>query len=194
MLQDTTVLALGAQAPPFELPTTAGELVSLERLAGVRAIVIEFHSNVCPYVHAWEPRLSAIATEFADWGVAVVAINANDAAASPRESLSAMVERVAKKDLAFVYAKDESQEVARAFGAEKTPEVMVFDGDRRLAYRGAIDDSSEEDEVAVSYLRDAIEAVLAGRSPEIAETPAVGCAIKWRAESGDGASGGCAGD
>ena len=192
MLQHTTTLQLGAEAPPFELPTTTGERVSLEGLADREAIVIEFHSNVCPYVHAWEPRLSAIATEFADKGVAVVAINSNDATASPRDSFSAMVERVAKKGLAFVYAKDDTQEVARAFGAEKTPEVMLFDRDRRLAYRGAVDDSSEEEEVQVHYLHDAIEAVLAGRSPEIAETPAVGCGIKWRTESEDGSSEGCA--
>jgi peroxiredoxin len=192
MLQQTTTLPLGAKAPSFELPTTAGELVSLEALADREAIVIEFHSNVCPYVHAWEPRLSAIATGFAEKGVAVVAINANDLAASPRDSFSAMVERVAKKGLAFVYAKDETQAVARAFGAEKTPEVMLFDRDRRLVYRGAVDDSSEEEDVQVSYLRDAIEAVLAGRSPEIAETPAIGCGIKWRTESENGSSGGCA--
>ena len=126
MLQQTTALSFGARAPSFELPTTTGELVSLEGLADRQVIVIEFHSNVCPYVHAWEPRLSAIATEFADRGVAVVAINSNDAAASPRDSFPAMVDRVTKKGLAFVYAKDETQEVARAFGAEKTPEIMVF--------------------------------------------------------------------
>ena len=192
MSQHTTTLPLGAEAPSFELPTTAGEVVSLERLTDREAIVIEFHSNVCPYVHAWEPRLSAIATDFAERGVAVVAINANDTTASPRDSFSAMVERVAKKGLTFVYAKDETQEVARAFGAEKTPEVMLFDRDRRLVYRGAVDDSSEEEDVQVNYLRDAIEAILAGRSPETAETPAVGCGIKWRTESEPGSSGGCA--
>lgn len=192
MLQQTTPLPLGAQAPSFELPTTTGEVVSLEGLADREVIVIEFHSNVCPYVHAWEPRLSAIASEFADRGVAVVAINSNDALASPRDSFSAMADRVAKKGLAFVYAKDETQEVARAFGAEKTPEVMVFDRDRRLAYRGAVDDSSEEDDVVVNYLRDALEAVLASRAPEIAETPAVGCGIKWRIQAEDGSSKGCA--
>jgi peroxiredoxin len=189
MLEQMTTPRLGAGAPAFELPTTSGETVSLAGLADREAVVIEFHSNVCPYVHAWEPRLSAIASEFAERGVAVVAINASDATASPRDSFSAMVERVAKKGLAFVYAKDETQEVARAFGAEKTPEVMLFDHDRRLVYRGAIDDSSEEEDVQVSYLRDAIEAVLAGHSPEIAETPAVGCPIKWHEE---GSSGGCA--
>lgn len=189
MLEQTRTLPLGAEAPPFELQTTAGETVSLERLADREAIVIEFHSNVCPYVHAWEPRLSAIATDFADRGVVVVAINANDATASPRDSLAAMADRVSKKGLAFVYAKDETQEVARVFGAEKTPEVMLFDRDRRLVYRGAIDDASEQEDVEVSYLRDAIDAILTGRSPKIAETPAVGCAIKWRDDS---ASGGCA--
>lgn len=192
MLLQTTALPLGAEAPPFELPTTTGERVSLEGLADREAIVIEFHSNVCPYVHAWESRLSAIATDFADRGVTVVAINSNDAAASPRDSLSAMIDRVEKKSLAFVYAKDEAQEVARAFAAEKTPEVMLFDRDRRLVYRGAVDDSSEADEVETNYLRDAIEAVLGGRSPAIAETPAVGCPIKWRAEPHEPSAGGCA--
>ena len=191
MLQQPAPLPFGAQAPTFELPTTTGEVVSLEGLADREVIVIEFHSNVCPYVHAWEPRLSAIASEFADRGVTVVAINSNDTMASPRDSFSAMVDRVAKKGLAFVYAKDETQEVARAFGAEKTPEVMVFDRDRRLAYRGAVDDSSEEEDVGVNYLRDAIESVLAGHTPEIAETPAVGCGIKWRIDAEKGSPKGC---
>ena len=131
----------------------------------------------------WEPRLNAIASDYADRGVAMVAINANDDTVSPRDSLAAMAERAHKKGLAFVYAKDDSQEMARAFGAEKTPEVMLFNRDRRLVYRGAIDDSSEQDDVEVSYLRDAIDAILTGRPPDIAETPAVGCGIKWRTQA-----------
>ena len=125
-------------------------------------------------------RESSIAREYWDRGVAIVAICANDAEAYPGDSFAAMTERAAEQGYAFAYAQDEGQDVARAYGAERTPEVYVLDGARRIRYHGAIDDSREPDGVRESWLRDALDAVLDGGAPATAETPAVGCTIKWR--------------
>jgi hypothetical protein len=91
-----------------------------------------------------------------------------------------MAERAAERGYPFPYARDDSQEVPRAYGAERTPEVFVLDGEGRVAYHGAIDDSTQEDAVTSHHLRAALDAVLAGEAPATAETPAVGCTIKWR--------------
>jgi hypothetical protein len=129
---------------------------------------------------AWEGRLNEIARDYAARGVATVAINANDAAKYPADSFEAMAERAADRGFVFAYAHDETQEVARAYGAERTPEVFVVDGDGRVAYHGAIDDSREPADVTATWLRDALDAVLEGRAPATAETAPVGCTIKWR--------------
>jgi peroxiredoxin len=173
-------LAIGDTAPPFSLPTTEGDTVSLAGLAESDAVAVVFSCNHCPYAQAWEDRVNEVAREYAGRGVALVAINANDAAKYPADSFDAMVDRAREKGFVFPYAYDESQEVARAYGAERTPEVFLFDGDRRLVYHGAVDDAADPGAVKVRYLRDAVEAVLAGETPPRAETPPVGCTVKWR--------------
>jgi peroxiredoxin len=172
--------ALGDVAPGFALPNTDGGTSSLDELAGAPAVVVAFWCNHCPYVRAWEGRFDAIAREYWDRGVATVAICANDADAYPGDSFAAMVERAAEQGYAFAYAQDEGQDVARAYGAERTPEVYVLDRERRIRYHGAIDDSRDPDGVRETWLRDALDAVLAGQAPATPETPAVGCTIKWR--------------
>jgi peroxiredoxin len=173
-------LALGDPAPPFALPAVGGEQVALEGLADRAAVAVVFSCNHCPYVRAWEDRLNDIARDYAPRGVAVVAINSNDAASYPADSFDAMAERAREKGFAFPYAQDASQEVARAYGASRTPEVFLLDGAGRLAYHGAIDDSTEPESVRVPYLRQALDAVLAGQAPPAAETGVVGCTVKWR--------------
>jgi peroxiredoxin len=173
-------VALGQPGPAFELPTVAGGRVSLEGLADRDAVVVVFSCNHCPYVRAWEDRLNDVAREYAGRGVHVVAVNANDAGSHPADAFPRMVERAREKGFVFDYAHDESQEVARAYGAERTPEVFVLDGDRHVAYHGAIDDSPEPDRVRRAYLREALEAVLSSDLPTTPDTPAVGCTIKWR--------------
>jgi len=173
-------LAIGDTAPPFSLPTTEGDTVSLDGLAESDAVAVVFSCNHCPYAQAWEDRVNEVAREYAGRGVALVAINANDAAKYPADSFDAMVDRAREKGFVFPYAYDESQDVARAYGAERTPEVFLFDGDRRLVYHGAVDDAADPGAVKVRYLRDALEAVLAGETPPRAETPPVGCTVKWR--------------
>ena len=169
-----------AAAPAFRLPMTSGGEFALEDVASAPAIVVAFWCNHCPYVRAWEDRFNAIARESAARGVVTVAICANDATSHPGDSFANMALRASEQDYAFAYAHDESQATARAYGAERTPEAFVIDPSGRVAYHGAIDDSTDPDAVTAHHLRDAIAAVLDGRTPEPARTPAVGCTIKWR--------------
>lgn len=173
-------LALGEIAPDFTLPAVGGGEVALADLADRAAVAVIFSCNHCPYVMAWEDRINQIARDYADRGLAIVAINANDAAAYPADSFAAMAQRAVEKDFVFAYAHDDSQAIAHAYGAERTPEAFLLDGARRLTYHGAVDDSTEPQRVTANHLRDAIEAVLLGEAPVVAQTPPVGCTIKWR--------------
>ena len=174
-----STLALGDPLPSFELPLPAGGTFSTGEVEG-RPLAVVFSCNHCPYVVAWEDRINDIARDFADEGLALVAVNANDVAKHPADAPELMVERAREKGFVFPYAWDESQEVPRSFGAERTPEVFLFDAQHRLAYRGAVDDSRDPAGVETSYLRNAIGAVLAGGQPAMAETAPVGCTIKWK--------------
>ncbi|MDX6491484.1 MAG: hypothetical protein QOD43_1729, partial [Gaiellaceae bacterium] len=118
--------------------------------------------------------------DYADRGVRVVAVNSNDATNYPEDSFGEMQKRASARGFAFDYLFDEPQTVARELGAERTPEVFLFDRDRRLVYHGAIDDSRDEDAVSQQYLRDALDAVLSSEEPAVSETPAVGCTVKWK--------------
>lgn len=172
-------IAIGDPAPGFRLPTTDGGDASLDDARDAPAVVVAFWCNHCPYVRAWEERFNDIAREYSDRGVVTVAICANDATTHPADSFDNMLVRASEQRYVFAYARDEDQAVARAFGAERTPEVFVLDGDRRVAYHGAIDDATEPGDAARHHLRDALDAVLAGRAPDPAETAPVGCTIKW---------------
>lgn len=169
---------IGERAPGFRLPTTDGGEVSLEELGG-GPVVVAFWCNHCPYVRAWEDRFNDAARRYSDRGVTTVAICANDATAYPADSFDEMVVRASEKGYVFAYARDDTQQVPRAYGAERTPEVFVLDDQRRVAYHGAIDDSTEPGAVSTTYLTDALDAVLAGGIPQPAETRPVGCTIKW---------------
>jgi peroxiredoxin len=164
----------------FDLPGVDGRNHTLEEYADAPVLVLIQSCNHCPYVLAWEGRINDLAREYADRGVRFVAINSNDAEAYPQDSFEAMVEHAREAGYVFDYLYDESQEVARALGSERTPECFVYDAERRLVYHGAVDDNRDEHAVTQRYLRDAIEAVLAGTAPPVAETPPVGCTVKWR--------------
>jgi peroxiredoxin len=175
-----TPIALGASAPDFNLPGVDGQSHSLSGYASSTVLVVVWSCNHCPYVQAYEGRLMAIAGDFADRGVRVMAICSNSTVTHPQDSFERMVERAEAKGFNFDYLHDKSQELARAFGAQRTPEVFVFDADRRLRYQGGIDDSWEDESaVTKTPLRDALEALLEGRDPSPTSTPAVGCSIKW---------------
>ena len=173
-------LALGAEAPPFDLPGVDGRNHALSDYAETPALAVVWSCNHCPYVQAWEGRMKQIQADYADRGFRLVAINSNDARSHPEDSFDAMRERAQAQGFNFDYLSDEDQSVVGAYGAGRTPEVFLFDGDRRLVYHGAIDDSRNEDAVTSHYLRDAIDALLAGHAPEVAETMPVGCTVKFR--------------
>jgi peroxiredoxin len=167
-------------APSFDLPGVDGRNHGLGDYADAGILVLIQSCNHCPWVQAWEGRMNAIAGEYADRGVRVVAIASNDAVAYPEDGLPAMIERARKQGCVFDYLYDEDQSVARALGSERTPEVFVFDQDRRLAYHGVIDDDREGDNITQHYLRDSLDALLAGKQPPVAETTPLGCTVKWR--------------
>jgi peroxiredoxin len=122
----------------------------------------------------------AIQRDYADRGFRLVAVSSNDADRYPADSFEEMRARAEREGFNFDYLYDEEQAVARALGAERTPEVFLFDRDRRLIYHGAIDDSRDDRSVTRHYLRDALDALLAGDEPAVADTPAVGCTVKWK--------------
>jgi peroxiredoxin len=173
-------LSLGTQAPGFDLPGVDGRNHSLDSYADSKALVLVQSCNHCPYVQAWEDRLIAIASDYADRGVKVVAISSNDASSYPEDSFEEMKARSAAQGFTFDYLYDEPQALARALGSERTPEVFLFDEERSLVYHGAIDDARDATGVRQHYLRDALDAVLAGEEPPVGDTPAVGCSMKWK--------------
>jgi len=170
---------LGEQAPGFSLEGTDGNTWSLADFAGAKALVVVFSCNHCPYVQAYEERLVALQRDYPD--ARLVAINSNDASSHPEDGFDAMVERAKSKRFNFPYLRDESQAVARAYGATHTPHLFVFDGQRRLAYTGKIDDNWQDaGAVKQPFLREALDDLLAGRAPRVAQTHALGCTIKWK--------------
>lgn len=171
----------GDRAIAFDLPGVDRKIYSLSDVSvDKKATVVVFMCNHCPYVLAWLDRLAAAARDYAGQGVAFVAINANDPVKYLADSFEGMQTLAKERDLPFPYLHDETQEVATAYGAERTPEIFLFDADLRLRYHGAPDDNYDETQAPVPYLRNALDAVLAGQAPALAETPPVGCTIKWK--------------
>jgi peroxiredoxin len=175
-------VAIGSPAPDFTLPSTAGDPVSLADFAGRPALLVAFICNHCPYVRHVESELARVAADYAGQGLATVGISANDVASYPEDDVEHMAEQRSRAGFAFPYLHDESQDVARAYGAECTPDLFLFDAERRLAYRGEFDGSRPQSGVPVTgeSLRAAIEHVLAGEEVPGPHRPSVGCSIKWR--------------
>jgi peroxiredoxin len=168
-------LAIGELAPSFSLPDTGGEVASPD---GVTVVV--FTCNHCPYALAWHARIQAVARDYRERGVAMLQINSNDAGRYPRDSPEAMAARVAVGEFASPYLRDETQEVARAWGATVTPDVYVLDTAGRVSYHGAPDADHGDEAEGARWIRDALEDVLAGRAARNSETEPIGCSIKWR--------------
>jgi peroxiredoxin len=170
--------AIGEQAPAFTLPDTEGVEHSLD---GAAATVVVFTCNHCPYALAWHDRIIAVAGDYAEQGVRMLAINPNDSERYPHDSTEAMRTRVERGEFDGVpYLRDESQAVARAYDAKTTPDVFVLDSGGALRYRGAPDRDHDDPSQNAEWLRDALDAVLAGRMPDPDETRPVGCSVKWR--------------
>ena len=174
-------IGIGEEAPSFELPDVDGAAKALGQAGDGAATVVYWTCNHCPYALAWHERMLAAARDYADRGVRFVAINSNDAERYPQDGPEAMRERVdGEGGWPHPYLHDASQEVARSYGAQRTPDVFVFDSDLRLRYRGAPDADYEDEGQGAAWLRDALDALLDGRDPEPAETEPVGCTIKWK--------------
>jgi peroxiredoxin len=172
-------IAIGDKVPDFDLPATDGKGYSLESIAGLPLVVI-FLANHCPYVAAWEDRILAIGKEYGERGVRFAAISANDAQRFPQDSFEEMGKRVEEHGYCFPYLYDESQSVARTFGATKTPEVFVFNPEGNLVYHGAVDGDFEEGPDTEPYLRDALDELLVGEEISRPTTPPLGCSMKWK--------------
>jgi len=171
----------GDAAPEFALPGVDGATHRLSEFSGKPVLVVAFWCNHCPYVRAWEGRMIDLGRKYGPRGVAFVLINSNDARSYPEDGFESMARRAKEKGYPFPYLHDESQEVARAYGALVTPHPMVFDRERRLKFQGRIDDDHERPgRVAHRYLETAIEQALAGRPVTPSELPVLGCSVKWR--------------
>jgi len=175
-------LHIGDLAPAFELPATDGTTAGIAAGQTAPATVIVFTCNHCPYALAWHARIAAVARDYGSRGVRVLNVNSNDADRYPRDSWAAMVARVEAepREWPMPYLRDESQGVARAYGAQTTPDVFVVDADGKLAYRGAPDADWEDESLDARWLRDALDDLLAGRAARLPETEPVGCSVKWK--------------
>lgn len=177
----TQLLPFGAQAPDFNLPGVDGRSHRLSDYKGkAKAAVVIFACNHCPYVQAYEDRMIQIAKDYAGKGVAFFVINANDEKNYPEDSFDKMRERAKAGHFPYPYLRDKDQKVAMRYGAGCTPEVFLFDADFRHAYHGRIDDNWQEPaKVTQRFLKEALEAVLAGKPVPRPETHPIGCSIKW---------------
>ncbi|MDY6777274.1 MAG: thioredoxin family protein [Candidatus Nanohaloarchaea archaeon] len=176
-------LEVGDTAPSFELPGADGNTYTLDHFREYEAVLIVFTCNHCPYAQAKNDELNRLHEQFDD--LAVIGINPNDAEEYPDDSFERMKERVADREVRYFYLRDESQDVAEAYGAQCTPDPFLFrwtdDGDLELVYHGRLDDAlNPDEEPSEFYMEQAVEQVLAGKTVEMEFRPAQGCSIKWK--------------
>jgi len=173
-------LRIGQSAPNFRLPATDGKTYSLSDFAGDAVLVVFFTCNHCPYVTGSDESTRAIVGKFAGRGVRFVAINSNSANTYAEDDFPHMVERMQREKFPWLYLHDASQDVARAYGALRTPHFYVFDRDRRLIYTGrAVDNPRQADRSKVHDLDRALEEHLAGKPISTPLTNPIGCNVKW---------------
>ncbi|MDO8365993.1 MAG: thioredoxin family protein [Saprospiraceae bacterium] len=172
---------IGDTAQDFNLKNVNGKNVSLAGIKNAKGYIVIFTCNHCPYAKAYEQRIIELHQKYAPLGFSVVAINSNDKDVQPADSFDNMKKLAKQKKYPFPYLYDESQEVAKTFGATRTPHVYVLDKDRVVRYIGAIDDNSEDPGLAKEkYVGSAVEALLGGQEVAVKETKAIGCGIKWK--------------
>jgi peroxiredoxin len=177
----TKSLKIGSAAPDFNLFAVDGKNYSLGSFSDKEILTIIFSCNHCPYVQAYEDRIKAIQNDYFKKSVQIIAINSNDASKYEEDSFESMKKRASDKIFNFPYLRDEEQSVAKAFDASHTPEVFVFDGERKLVYHGKIDDNWKEPEkIRNNYLKDVLDEVLAKEEVSVPETFSIGCTIKWK--------------
>ncbi|MGH9042426.1 MAG: thioredoxin family protein [Acidimicrobiia bacterium] len=179
----STMLPLGTPAPTFELPDPDGKPVAISDFSAAPVLVVAFLSNHCPFVQHVADGLGEVGRDIQANGGAVVGVMANDIANYPDDRPELMAKMAERHGWTFPYLHDETQEVAKAYRAACTPDYFVFDGERRLVYRGQMDDARPGNDVAVTGedLWAAVEAVLAGQPVAEDQRPSMGCNIKWKA-------------
>jgi len=183
--ESTGGLALGTKAPDVAAKTKMknvdGKMLSIADVAGKSGTLVVFTCNHCPFAKDWEQRIVELANTYAGKGIGVVLVNANDPTTHPEDGYEEMQTRAKSRGMKVPYVVDATSGVARAFGASVTPEAFLFDKAGKLAYHGTIDDNRKEaDKVKVRYLKDALDAVVAGKAPAVPETKGLGCGIKFR--------------
>ena len=176
------MVELGTEAPAFSLPDTHGNTVSLDDLAGAKAYLIAFICNHCPFVKHVEQELGRIARAYQQKGVAVIGICSNDLENYADDRPEKLEEQRQRAGFDFPYLVDADQSVAKAYCAACTPDFFVYDADRKLFYRGQMDDSRPDSgiEVTGTDLRSALDTCLAGENPPREQKPSLGCNIKWK--------------
>ncbi|OUM97151.1 MAG: redoxin [Thermobacillus sp. ZCTH02-B1] len=173
-------LQLGERAPDFRLPATDGRTYSLDDFKDARVLVIFFTCNHCPYVIGSDEVTRATALKYAPHGVRFVGINSNSANTKPEDSFENMVKRMEEHRFPWVYLRDETQEVALAYGALRTPHFFVFDEERKLVYTGrGVDNPRDTSKMTVNDLDNALADVIAGRPVRVPLTNPIGCNVKW---------------
>jgi peroxiredoxin len=179
----SNMIPLGTIAPDFDLPDVVScENRTFEDVSGVNGTLVMFICNHCPFVKHIEDQLIAIGNEYLIEGIGVVAISSNDVIQYPADSPEKMKELAEEKGYPFPYLYDETQEIAKAYDAACTPDFYLFDAQRKLVYRGQLDDSRPGTDIPPSGkdLRLAMDALLNGESPSLDQTPSLGCNIKWK--------------
>jgi peroxiredoxin len=182
-LTPSTMLPLGTKAPDFQLPdVVSGETISLDTFAGKQALLVMFICRHCPFVKHVQTQLAQIGKDYANSDVSIVAISANDAANYPDDAPDKLKEMAKELGFTFPFCYDESQETAKAYTAACTPDFFLFDADRKLVYRGQLDDSrpGNNEPVTGKDLRTALDAVLASQTVTPDQKPSIGCNIKWK--------------
>ncbi|MEM1023634.1 MAG: thioredoxin family protein [Myxococcota bacterium] len=176
-------LSLGAAAPMVNMPMigTDGGEHSIQSAAKKNGVMVLFTCNHCPWVKAWEERTVAAGNLALTKDIGVIAVNSNDPEAYSEDDMNGMKARAEKAGMEYPYVTDDGSRIAKAFGADKTPEVYMFDADMKLVYHGTIDDNAKKPgKVEKTYLVDAIKAVATGQEPNPAQTKALGCSIKFQ--------------
>ncbi len=178
----STMLPLGTKAPYFHLLNVDGRMVSLDEFKSAPALLVIFMCNHCPYVKHVAAGVAQLARDYQPKGVAVVGINSNNPVSHPGDSPEQMVHEHQQRGYTFPYLFDDTQEVAKAYKAACTPDFYLFDADRKLVYRGQMDDSRPDSGIPVTGrdLRAALDAVLNSQPVPQKQKPSIGCNIKWR--------------
>jgi thiol-disulfide isomerase/thioredoxin len=183
--ESTGGLALGTKVPAAvaktKMKNVDGKMLSIAEVTGKAGTLVIFTCNHCPFARDWEQRIVELGNGYAAKGIGVILVNANDPTMHADDGFEEMQARAKSRGMKIPYVVDDTSGVARAFGASVTPEAFLFDKTGKLAYHGTIDDNRQEpDKVKARYLKDALDAVVAGKKPAVPETKGLGCGIKFR--------------